>query len=130
MTPRAVLAAAFLFLVLCACTKDGASMFEQERQSVQKTWAANATVSASAESRRNSNSIEASWKYAFAGSKEASLKMFGAKIPIGYSVVRQTDSEITFSRFDGHDTFYLTLSFTPAKQDATEVSVLLRSVPD
>lgn len=123
-------AAVFLLLALCACTNDGTSVFEQERQSAQKTWSGDATLSASAESRRNGNSIEASWEYAVAGSKEAALRTFGAKAPTGYSVVRQTDSEVSFSKFDGHDAFYLTLSFAAAQEHATTVSVLLRSVPD
>lgn len=58
------------------------------------------------------------------------MKTFEARIPAGYKLVRQTGTELSFARFDGHDSFYLTLSFVSAKQDSTTVVVKLKSLPD
>ncbi len=122
--------AVFLLLALCACTEEQNSTFDQERQAVQKTWSGEATLSRNAEVRRESNAIEASWDYEFAGNKEAAARMFSAKAPTGYKLIRQTDSEVALTRFDGNDSYYLTLSFAPTEQNSTTVSVLLRAVPD
>jgi hypothetical protein len=58
------------------------------------------------------------------------MKTFDTRIPAGYKLVRQTGTELSFARFDGHDSFYLTLSFDSARQDSTTVRVILRSLPD
>ncbi|MGA1998471.1 MAG: hypothetical protein ABSG52_00640 [Terriglobales bacterium] len=58
------------------------------------------------------------------------MTVFQARIPAGYNLVRQTSSELTFARFDGHDSFYLTLSFDSTKQDSTTILAVLRSLPD
>jgi hypothetical protein len=58
------------------------------------------------------------------------MKTYEARIPAGYSLVRQTGSELSFARYDGHDSFYLTLTFDATEQDSTTVQVQLRSLPD
>jgi hypothetical protein len=116
-------------LVACACNK-AQSSFEQEYRSVQKTLSANAEPTQVTRPRQNGYASEASWQYEFQGQKEAGMKVFQARIPAGYKAVRQTSSELTFARFDGHDSFYLTLSFDSAKQDSTTVLAVLKSLPD
>lgn len=122
--------AVFLLLALCACTEERNSTFDQERQAVEKTWSGEATLSRNAEVRRESSAIEASWDYEFAGNKEAAARSFAAKAPTGYKLVRQNDSEVGLAKFDGHDTYYLTVSFASAEKGSTTVSILLRAVPD
>lgn len=129
MPPRTLAATALLVLVLCACNK-AQSSFEQEYRSVQKTLSANAEATQNSRPRQNGYTSEASWQYEFQGQKEAAVKTFNSRIPPGYKLVRQTGTELSFARFDGHDSFYLTLTFVSAKQDSTTVRVVLRSVPD
>jgi hypothetical protein len=57
------------------------------------------------------------------------MKSFMARIPPAYKAVRQTSSELGFARFDGHDSFLLTLSFK-TERDVTTVDAGLRAFPD
>ena len=116
-------------LVACACNK-AQSAFQQEYRSVQKTLSGGAEPTQASQPRQNGYALEASLQYEFQGHKEAAIKAFQARIPADYNLVRQTSSELTFARFDGHDSFYLTLSFDSSKQDSTTVLVVLRSLPD
>lgn len=129
MRRRAVAATALLVFALCACNKH-ASSFEQECRSVQKALSANAEATQDTRPRQNGYASEASWQYELQCQKEAAMKTFEARIPAGYKLVRQTGTELSFARFDGHDSFYLTLSFVSAKQDSTTVVVKLKSLPD
>lgn len=129
MLRRAVTATALLVLALCACNKRDSS-FEQECRSVQKALSANAETTQDTRPRQNGYAWEASWQYELQGQKEAAMKTFDARIPAGYKLMRQTATELSFARFDGHDSFYLTLSFVSAKQDSTTVLVKLKSLPD
>jgi hypothetical protein len=116
-------------LVFCACGKEPPS-FEQEYGSVQKTLSGDAKPARTNHPRQTGYAWEVSWEYAFQGTKDAARKTFQTRIPAGYSLVRQTGSELSFARYDGHDSFYLTLSFDPGERDSTNVRVLLRSLPD
>jgi hypothetical protein len=116
-------------LVCWACNK-AQSSFEQEYRSVQRTLSANAEATQDSRPRQNGYASEASWQYEFPGQKKAAMKTFATRIPAGYKPVRQTDSELSYARFDGHDSFYLTLSFSSAKQDSATVLVVLKSLPD
>jgi hypothetical protein len=129
MPPRALAATALLMLVFCACDK-GQTPFEQEYRMVQKTLSGDAEPMQATRPRQNGYASEASWQYEFQGQKEAAMKTFATRIPAGYKLERQTDSELSFARFDGHDSYYLTLSFDSAKQDSTTVLVVLKSLPD
>jgi hypothetical protein len=126
---RAVTATALLVLALCACNKRDSS-FEQERRSVQKALSANAETTQDTRPRQNGYAWEALWQYELQGQKEAAMKTFETRIPAGYKLVRQTGTELSFARYDGHDSFHLTLTFDAAKQDSTTVQVQLRSLPD
>jgi hypothetical protein len=48
----------------------------------------------------------------------------------GYELVREDDRGLSYARFDGHDSFYLTLVFQPKAKNSTSVSVVLKSMPD
>jgi hypothetical protein len=126
---RTLAATALLMLVVCACNKPQ-SAFQQEYRSVQKTLSGGAEPTRASRPRQNGYALEASLQYEFEGHKGAAMKAFQARIPAGYSLVRQTGSELSFARYDGHDSFYLTLTFDTTKQDSTTVQVQLRSLPD
>jgi hypothetical protein len=116
-------------LVFCACNR-GHSSFEQEYRSVQVALSGDAEPTQASRPRQHGYASEASWQYEFQGHKEAAMKIYQARIPAGYNRVRQTSSELSLAKFDGHDSFYLTLSFESAKQDSTTVLVVLKSLPD
>jgi hypothetical protein len=58
------------------------------------------------------------------------MKSFMVRIPPAYEAVRQTSSELGFAKFDGHDSFHLTLSFKTKQRDVTTVDAALRAFPD
>jgi hypothetical protein len=120
--------ATLLMVVVCACNK-AQSSFEQERRSVQLALSANSEPVQEARLRQNGYASEASWQYEIQGQKRAAMKTFATRIPAGYKLVRESDSELNFARFDGHDSFYLTISFDSTKQES-KVRVTLRSLPD
>lgn len=127
MPQRTLATATLLVLVVCACNK-AQSSFEQERKSVQKALSVGEAVQ-DPRLRQNGYVSEALWQCEFQGQTGAAMKTFATRIPAGYKLVRESDSELNFARFDGHDSFYLTLSFYSAKRDSTTVMVLLRSLP-
>jgi pyruvate dehydrogenase complex dehydrogenase (E1) component len=58
------------------------------------------------------------------------MNLFRSHTPAGYNLVRQTDSELWFSRFDGHDSYSVALAFENLTGQTTRVSVVLKSFPD
>jgi hypothetical protein len=115
---------------LSACNRSGGSAFERECRAVQISWSGEANLIQTSNPRLAGTAMEAAWEYAFPGGKDAAIKTFQARVPAGYSAVRETSSELEFARFDGHDSFHLTVSFNSPRQDSTTVAVLLKSFPD
>jgi hypothetical protein len=126
---RTVAITALLVVALGACNKRDSS-FEQERKLIEEKLSSGAESTRTKVPRQNGYGSEASWRYEFQGDKDAAMKTYEARIPAGYSRVRQTASELDFARYDGHDSFHLTLTFDATKQDSTTVQVQLRSLPD
>jgi hypothetical protein len=104
-------------------------LFEREYASVQNTFSSAGELIRTSKPQRHGDSTEASWTYEFAGDGPAAMKSFMVRIHPAYEAVRQTSSELAFARFDGHDSFHLTLSFK-TKRDVTTVDVALRAFPD
>jgi hypothetical protein len=126
---RTVAVTALLVVALCACNKRDSS-FEQECKLIEEKLSSGAESTRTKAPRQNGYGSEASWRYEFQGNRDAAMKTYEARIPAGYSPVRQTTSELDFARYDGHDSFHLTLTFDAVKQDSTTVQVQLRSLPD
>jgi hypothetical protein len=125
--------AVFLLLILCACPDERQSSFEQECKVVQKTWSGMAELVRTGQVKQNGSSMESSWDFEFAGNTETARKAFESNKPKGYGSTAQTDSELAFARFDGHDSFHLTVRFAPfdsPDKKSTTVSVVLKSFPD
>lgn len=76
--------------------------------------------------------MASSWDFEFTGNKDAAVKAFSANKPNGYNSIGQRDSEIVFTRFDGHDSFQVIATFStpdPAGRKSA-VSVVFKSYPD
>lgn len=129
MPLRQVVAVTMLLVALCACDKRNSS-FDQECRSVQTQLSRGTEPTQSSGPKQGGDSTEASWQFNFQGDRDAAIKAFEARIPAGYKQVQRNDSELGYSRFDGSDSFYLTLKFNPATQGSTTVAVNLKSTPD
>jgi hypothetical protein len=124
---------AVLVMMLCGCPDRSESSFEQERQSVQKTWSATAELVRTGDVRRNNYTMEASWEYDFAGERSAAVEAFAKTKPANYELLHRTDTRLTFSRYDGHDSYQIVVTFgapDAATQKSTKVAVVLKGFPD
>lgn len=131
MPIRATITAAALVLAMFfASGRDDHSSFEREHASVQNTFSSAGELIRTNKPQRHGDSTEASWTYEFAGNGPDAMKSFMARIPPAYEAVRQTSSELGFAKFDGHDSFHLTLSFKTKQRDVTTVDAALRAFPD
>ena len=130
MLIRATIAAAALVLAMFyASGRDDHSSFEREYASVQKAFTDAGELRQASKPQRRGDATESSWTYEFTGNGPAAMNSFTARIPPAYEAIRQTSSELGFARFDGHDSFHLTLNFKTTR-DATTVDVALRAFPD
>ncbi len=130
VSARTVPVCVFLVLSLCACSKPRPSTFESEAHWLQAVWAGDAVLKHTGTPRGNASWIEETWDYQFSGGPEAAVKLFRSHTPMGYTIVRQTDSELLLSRFDGHDSYQLTLTFEDSIGQKTTATVNLKSFPD
>ncbi len=129
MPVRQFVAITLLLVCMCGCDKRD-STFDQECRSLQTQLSAVAEATHSDGPRRDGNSLNASWQFEFRGNRDAAMKSFENRIPVGYKPTQRTPSELSFARYAGNDSFYLTLTFDSGAQDSTTVRVNLRSIPD
>jgi|SRR5581483_11491106 len=129
MPPRQVIAVALLLVALCSCNRRDSS-FDRECRSVQTQMSAGTEPAQFSGPKQDGYSIDASMQLNFRGDRDAAMKAFEARIPAGYKQVQRTESDLSYSRFDGSDSFYLTLKFDRGTQGSTTVTVNLRSTPD
>lgn len=125
-----ILTCFFLVTSFCACNKAKPSTFQNEAQWLQAVWTSDAELKHTDRPQQNANGMQETWTYQFAGGLDAAVKLFRNHTPLGYTIVQQTDSELWFSRFDGHDSYQLNLIFESSMDQKTTVSVILKSFPD
>ncbi len=117
-------------LLLCSCTRGNDSSFEKECALIQARAPTEASLTRDAVARHNGYSTEASWEYGFAGDDAAAAKAFRATVPPDYKFLHDGSEDLVYAKYDGHDSFYLTLVFTRSDRLSTKITVLLKSVPD
>ena len=127
---RTIFAVLLLAISFCACSKAKSSTFQGEAQWLQAVWAGDAELKHTDVPRRNANGMQETWGYQFSGGRDAAMKLFGTHTPAGYKLVRQGDSELSFARWDGHDSYQLELTFENSTNQLTTISVILNSFPD
>jgi hypothetical protein len=129
-TSPMLLAALLLAVSFCACSKAKPSTFQNEAQWLQTIWSGDAELKHGGAPQQNPNEMQQAWNYQFLGGRDAAMNLFRSHIPPGYSLVRQTNSELSFARWDGHDSYELALTFDNSTNQTTTVSVILKSFPD
>ncbi len=129
MPVRHFVAITLLLVCMCGCDKRD-STFDQECRSMRTQFSAVAEATHSDGPRRDGYTLNASWQFEFRGNRDAAMKSFENRIPVGYKATQRTASELGFARSDGNDSFSLTLTFDAAARDLTTVKVNLRSIPD
>jgi hypothetical protein len=119
-----------LVLAGCAAAPPGAASFEAEPARVQSAIPREARLVGSTGPRRDGLRTEASWEYELGGDPDTARMLFLKGVPPEYHSVRQSDGEAAYARYDGHDSFSLTFSFSPSGPRSTRVAVRLQSMPD
>lgn len=113
-------------LVVLSCNRRTVT-FDHEREAVQQAMGEARLLSASTP-KRDSRSVEASWEYEIAGNltdaKNRLRRAFSA-----YQLVREDEQALSFARFDGADSFYLTCQMIPGGKGSTRISIALKSSP-
>lgn len=127
---RTLLAALLLALSFCSCSGGGHSSFPREAQWLQANWSGDAELIRTDAPRKDANAVQEIWAYQFAGGRDAAMKFFRNHIPAGYTLVRQADSDLSLAKFDGHDSYQLTLTFEASTRETTTVLIVLKSFPD
>lgn len=120
-------------MAFCGCSHEMSSPFHRERSRVEKTLSAVGELLKTNEIKQSGTVMECSWDYEFAGEKSAAVSAFRKSQPNGYAVTSVSDSELVFGRFDGHDTFQVSLKFARSPSTdrvVTAVSAVLRGYPD
>jgi hypothetical protein len=84
----------------CACSKAQPSIFQSEAQQLQETWSGDAELKHIDEPQRNTKGMQETWRYEFPDGRDAAVKLFRSHTPAGYTLVRQTDSELSFARWN------------------------------
>jgi hypothetical protein len=121
-----------LALVLAACSgsrTEGPS-FETEQAQVQSAMPREAQFVSSVGPRREGLRTEASWEYELGATVDAAKKVFLRGVPPGYGLVRESEGEAAYAKYDGHDSYCLTFIFVSSGPHSTRVTVLLKSIPD
>jgi hypothetical protein len=125
-----ILAVLLLAASFCSCGKAKRSTFQSEAQQLQVTWSGEAELKRSGGAQQIVNGMQETWGYQFSGGRDAGVNLFRSHTPAGYALVHQTDSELSFARWDGHDSYQLTLTFENSTNQTTTISVILKSFPD
>jgi hypothetical protein len=122
--------AVLLAISFSACSRSGLSPFQRESQWLQAIWSSDAELTHSDVPQQSASEMQERWGYQFSGRREAAVKLLRSHTPAGYTLVRESDSELSFARWDGHDSYQLTLTFEDSTNQTTMVSVILKSFPD
>ncbi len=117
-------------LLICSCARSGTSSFERERDSIQRHLPTDARLLRAAPARENGHATEASWECDFPGNAGAAKNTFRKNVPPDYKPVLGSDIDMAYTKYDEHDSFYLTLEFRRTDANSTTVTVLLKSIPD
>ena len=72
----------------------------------------------------------ASWQYEFVGDAGVAKKAFAQSVPPDYKVLRESDLDVAYAKYDEHDSFYLTFILGRTEPHSTEVMLVLKSIPD
>ncbi len=117
-------------LLICSCTRSGTSPFERERASIQSYLPTDVRLLGTP-ARENGYTTEASWECEFPGNAGAAKNAFRRNVPPDYKPLRDSGLDMTYTKYDEHDSFYLTLEFRRTTDaNSTTVTVLLKSIPD
>lgn len=122
-----VLLIASLTMLSCGENKD--SSFNHELQSIQNAMPSEAHMVSSIDAKRSGNSMEASWQYEITGRPENAKDVFRRAVVKDYQLVHEDDLGLSYARFDGSDSFYLTFVFRAEGRNSTLANVVLKSMP-
>ncbi len=126
---RAAVLLVMVSIALTSCSRQDSS-FDQEQAAIRGALPSNASYHSSPTAKQTGYSVESSWKGDFAGSIEAAKKAFQGGLPSSYKLVRETENELTYAKYDDHDEFDLMLTFTIESERSTAIQLVLRSNPD
>lgn len=117
-------------LSVAGCSKQGDPTFPQEQAAITKALPSEARLVSSAKARRIGETIETSWICEIITSPGVAKATFQERIPPDYKLIRTGDQEFTYTKYDGHDEFDLTVTFAEGANQKTAMNVVLRSIPD
>lgn len=126
---RAATLAAVTTAAMLSCGRSADSSFERECASVKARLSAAGRPVNAGSTRQVGYATEQSWELEVGGNK--AKESLGADVPADYKLTRDGEGEISYVKYDQHDSFYLTLTFRKsANPSSTYVVVLLKATPD
>jgi len=130
MRSASMIATLLLLAFLMGCNSSNASSFGQEREVIERSMPAECRLLSSVGVQRNSERTEASWQYQMSGSPDSIKNVLRSTFNKRYQTVHEDANGLSFARFDGADSFYLTFSLQARGKDVTAINVALTGMPD
>ncbi len=130
MPSRATALIVLAVLLIGSCSRGRSSPFEKERARLQSRVPPQASRTKESALRRDGFHTEAFWEYDFAGHRAAAIQAFRASVPPDYQLLRGGETDLVYWKYDGHDSYFLTLTFARTDPPSTKVTVFLESLPD
>lgn len=128
---RAAALFALTAAALFSCSRSADSSFDRERASLQSRLSASGRLLDTGSPRQGRYAREKTWELEVGGDPDQAKEGLRAHLPADYKLTRDGDREISYVKYDQHDSFYLTLTFHKATEpQSTGVRVLLRTMPD
>lgn len=124
---RLVFVIAILTLSLASC---GGNSFDRESASIQRVMSGEAHLVSRADPKRNGYTTEASWQYEISMGAKDAKEAFRGQVAKEYELVRDDELGLSYAKFDGHDSFHLTLAFQSREENSTAAGVVLTSTSD
>lgn len=118
-------------LLLCSCTTQRFSRkFSSEYENISSRLEAKAQhTTDEVAPRRDGDSWRAEGEYEFDSGLTPTMEVIHSCVPREYQRVGESTGEVSYTRPDDGDSFYLTFRFTSEGASRTKVRFLLRSLP-
>lgn len=122
-------AALLIALAICSCSRREGTSFGRESDSVQRAVPSDAQLVRNEGPQTKGYQTQASWEYEVPGPVEAAKQTVRQKVPPEYELLRETQFESSYAKFDGHDSFNLTFTYGSTSAGKTSVRMTLRALP-
>jgi hypothetical protein len=128
MKSRDLALAVLLTSVCSACVNQGDRVFEREFSAVRRVIPEGSNEQCSPRPTSSSIGLNADCVVELSGSLQDTTKVIVDRVPATYRGLHRSESELSYVRDFGNDSYYLTFVFAPVSPARTRVQLELKSI--